>query len=1087
MDAHNNMPADSHKPATSVPATEAQREIWISSQMGIGASCAYNISITLRLLGSIDLNALERAVHEVAGRHEALWARFSPDGVLMMRGDQHRRTIPLFDLRNSSAEERIRTIDELLSGEVSVPFDLKIGPLWRAKIVIISSQESRLIFSAHHIVCDGWSVNILAREMGICYSAYRNAKEPVLKNAESYFSYAEGQNAFLQTPRAAEVHDYWVRQFSGPLPTLELPLDNLRPSGRTYNASCKCRDLDTRLIEKIKKQAAAAGSSPFSVLLGAFAGLLQRLSGNEDIVIGVPAAAQSFSGNPTLVGHCVSMLPIRVTTESAVSFANLVTSLQDKLLDSYDHYEFTFGSLIKSLRIQRDPNRIPLMPVGFTYSKMQTSEELGFAGLHASNATNKRSFETFEIYAMAQERPDGLQLMWQFNSDLFHEETIERWLNEYEVLLRGAMDAPSCAVQSLPLLTEDERVALLKKWNATERPYPAEGTVVDMFEKCAQLFPESKAVECRGQSLTYHELDVRSTILSTRLIQLGATVETTIAVCLERSMDMVTALMAVLKAGAAYVPIDPTFPDERISFILRDSGAFGLVTQSNLGPRFRSENIPMTFMDESMPLGASAPSLRRNNASPNNLAYIIYTSGSTGKPKGVEICHRSLSNFLCAMQEKPGIGPTDSLLSVTTISFDIAGLELLLPLTVGARVLIAESEIVADGRRLAESMRSYRPTIMQATPSTWNMLLESGWRDGKGMTILCGGEAMSRTLADRLIGTGAMVWNMYGPTETTIWSALGRVETGRVAPPIGYPIANTQLYVLADDLSPVPMGVAGELYIGGLGLARGYHHRPELTKEKFIMNPFAHLHDTKGESRMYKTGDLARRLSDGSIIVLGRSDFQVKIRGFRIELGEIEATLLEHPAVRECVVCDRAAPSGAKDLIAYIVFRDSMTAPVDLLFAWLRAKLPFYMLPAQFVFLPSVPRLSNGKINRAALPEPNHDRPQLTMNYVAPHGDMEHSLASIWGAVLGIKKFGVLDNFFDLGGHSMALASVHLKVQELFKCTIEMVSLFEHPTIRALAEYLQKEHKDVILKSAIEDRANRQKATMAKLRRNARP
>jgi acyl-coenzyme A synthetase/AMP-(fatty) acid ligase len=368
---------------------------------------------------------------------------------------------------------------------------------------------------------------------------------------------------------------------------------------------------------------------------------------------------------------------------------------------------------------------------------------------------------------------------------------------------------------------------------------------------------------------------------------------------------------------------------------------------------------------------------------------------------------------------------------------------------------------------------------MQATPATWNLLLESGWSDGKGLTILCGGEAMSRTMADRLLATGAAVWNMYGPTETTIWSALWRVAPGRPTPPVGYPIANTQLYVLGEDLSPVPIGVAGELFIGGLGLARGYHNRPELTNKNFMSNPFARLNSAGGETRMYKTGDRALRLSDGSVVVLGRSDFQIKIRGYRIELGEIESALLEHPAIRECVVVDRQDTSETRVLVAYVVFRDTMTAQVDILYASLRRKLPLYMLPSQFVFLKDLPRLPNGKINRAGLPEPLHDRPNLTVNFVAPQSDVERSLASIWGAVLGIKDFGVLDNFFDLGGHSMALASVHLKAQELFKHTIELVRLFEYPTIRAFAEYLRKEPDDAIKKSVIEDRAQRQKTAMA--------
>ncbi|MBN1295092.1 MAG: amino acid adenylation domain-containing protein [Candidatus Latescibacteria bacterium] len=1032
-----------------VITTGSLREIWVSSQQSTAASCAYNESFSLTLHGIIDAKILKAALLQTLARRDAMSSYFSSDGTVMRKNADLPTLVAYHDIREKGKEERQAFFEKIVEREVSTPFDLHNGPLWRSHLLVQSDLECTLIFTAHHLICDGWSINLLIRDIGFLYDALKDEVTADLEKSVSFFNYVREMGLALTKERQDAVVEFWKSRFNPPLPVLDLPIDLPRPPQRTYNAHSRRCHIDREVVDKIKKTAASEGCNPFSYMLGAYAVLLWRLSGCEDLVIGVPVAGQGYYNNSDIVGHCVTMLPIRISVAPDTVFADFVAKLQDMLLDAYDYPECTFGDLIRELKIPRDPARVPLVPVGFTYAKLLGENEFGFSGLDASYTINSRIYETFEIYATVIDTGNGWELLWHFNSDLFDDITVGRWIEAYRKILGEAVDEPRMMSREFSIITASEWDAIHNEWERAERPFSTDSTVVDLFEKQVECTPKNVAVEFNERILTYEELKKRSDLLASFLIGSGAIPSEPIGFCVERSLEMVVCMLGILKAGAAYIPIDPSFPDERIAFILNDSKASMLISQLKLKQRFSDLNIPAIYLDN-LPVAHNVKAIKPTKG--NQRAYIIYTSGSTGKPKGVEIRHYSLVNFLLSMREKPGIGESDSLLAVTTISFDIAGLEIFLPLLCGARCILAEKDLSANGILLTEFLQNRRPSIMQATPATWEMLLASGWRDGKGMKVLCGGEAMTRRLADRLLATGAEVWNMYGPTETTIWSSLWNVVAGKKLPPIGKPIANTRLYILDDNFSHVPIGVVGELYIGGIGLALGYCNRPELTAEKFLDDPFPSSTYSNVEKRIYRTGDIGRMLADGNFEVLGRSDFQVKIRGFRIELGEIESTLYSFPMVKECVVTDGVDVKENRILIAYVVFHENKNAVAEDLRSLLRRTLPDYMIPTLFIFLDSLPRLINNKIDRKALPLPSHSRGEIEENYIAPRNETEKSLNKIWKDILGIDKISISDNFFDLGGHSLLAVMVIAKIEEVFDVIVPLSSISEAQTIRDLAK-----------------------------------
>jgi amino acid adenylation domain-containing protein len=667
----------------------------------------------------------------------------------------------------------------------------------------------------------------------------------------------------------------------------------------------------------------------------------------------------------------------------------------------------------------------------------------------------------------------------EYNTDLFDDATIERMIGHFQTLLTGIVADAARPISQLPILTEAERRQLLIDWNKTAADYAKDKCFHELFEAQVERTPDSIAAVFEDRQLTYRELNARANRLAHYLKTLGVGPDVLVGVFVERSLEMIVALLGVMKAGGAYVPLDPTYPQDRLAFMLEDAGLALLVTQLQLLDLLPRHKARVVCLDADQTEFAQERADNPTHSSdPANLAYVIYTSGSTGKPKGVQIPHRALVNFVESMRRRPGISDKDVLLAVTTLSFDIAGLELYLPLTVGARVVIVGREILTDGRELAKTIGSSGATIMQATPATWRLLVESGWEGEKRLKILCGGEGWPPELADALLSRCGSLWNMYGPTETTIWSAVHPVESADRAIPVGRPIANTHIYIVDRYGQLAPIGVAGELLIGGDGLARGYLGRPELTAEKFIPDPFS----GEPEARLYRTGDLARYLSNGNIELLGRIDHQVKVRGYRIELGEIETVLAEHPAVREAVVIVREDVPGDKRLVGYIVSTHDPNPTTTELRTFLQQKLPEYMVPGAFVFMDALPLTPNRKVDRRALPAPDTTRPELESAFVEPESGVEKVVAGIWAAALGLQRVGIHDNFFDLGGHSLLLAKVHGQLQAALRRDVPMIELFRYPTISTLAKYLS-DAPEQRLSTETADRAERQRSAMYNRRR----
>ena len=1036
------------------PLTEAQKEIWIAAQMGDDANCAYNESTSLQLKGALDLEKFRLAVQQLINRHDALRCRFRADGEFQeFLAEFDDVEIPLRDLSSLAPEQRAAEVAAVIASDMARPFDLATGPIVRLQMLKLAGDQHHFIFTTHHAVCDGWSFSVLFEELYKLYNALVESRPAALQPAMQFSEYVAWCGEQLQSPEAGETEDFWIQKFADTaIPTLDLPYDRPRPALKSYNGSMTVHRCEAQTMRAVQTLSGQLGQTVFVTLFSSFLGLLHRLTGQEDIIIGIPAAGQTAIGSSNLVGHCLNFLPMRSRVDKEQLFTEFAGGIRGDVLDAFEHQNYTYGTLIRKLKLTRDASRLPLVSVMFNIDK-QGFEFLNFAGLKAAVATNPKQFVNFDLFVNLIQEENKLDLQCEFNTDLFDRETVMRWLGHFETIMLALAVNEKLRLGELPLNNPAEENRLLVEWNRTARAYPKELTINALFEEQARIHAGKVAVRCGEKSLTYRELDRAAEELAGRLWHLGVKVGDLVGVYLERSVDMVVAVLGILKSGAAYIPMDPAFPAPRLAAMVEDAAMAVIVTRSDLPaalPPHRSKVICLDTIGTNFPAGINGP-----RAQALDLAYVIFTSGSTGRPKGVQIQHRAVINLLNAMRREPGMVAEDVLLSVTTLSFDIAGLELFLPLTSGATLIVAPREMVADGQSLRRELEQRGVTIMQATPVTWMMLIEAGWAGKPGLKILCGGEALTPELAQQLIPRCAALWNMYGPTETTIWSTYCRITGENGAISVGRPIDNTQVYIVNEKLQPASVGVAGELLIGGDGLAVGYLNQPELTAEKFIRNPFA----PGTESRLYRTGDLARYLADGNIEILGRMDHQVKLRGFRIELGEIESVLRTHPAVKDCVVVLREDSPGRKRLVGYVSARtpeenqSAPATPADELPGELKARaqaqLPEHMVPAGIVILAALPRTPNGKVDRKALPPPLAESTDGRKEFLAPRNDREKTLADIWMQVLDLKKVSVLDNFFELGGDSLSSFRVANRASQAgLPLTPRM--FFQHHTIADL-------------------------------------
>ena len=1032
-----------------VPVTEPQLEVWLSDQLSDEASCCFNESFSLRMKGKVNEQALKDAVRSLVNRHDALRAKFVHEGQVQKFAPHIDLDIPTVDLTSLPAADRDARVAETIRDDAHTSFRLAEGPMVRAQLLKLAPDSWQLIFTAHHIVCDGWSTNVLLDELARIYNALNAGTSWSLPAPMSFATYAQSQRQFLEGPDGEKTEKYWLEQFREPAPLLDLPIDRPRPAIHEFKGATYRTRIGADAYNSLKKMGAKQKCTLFVTLLSGFQILLNRLSGQDDIVVGIPTAGQSLLEDAILVGHCVNFIPLRGKLKGDPTAAQFLTATKQTMLAGYEHQNYTYGRLVRKLQIPRDPSRLPLTEVQFNLERV--GDDMKFDGFEAEADPNPKSFVNFDIFLNVVESKDGLMLDCDYNTGLFDEATIARWLSHYETLLLGMVENADRPVSRLPLLNAEDRQQMLVDWNRTTAAFPRDLCVHQLFEAQVRKTPDAIAAVFDNDQLTYRELDRRANQLANYLRAEGVRPGVMVGVFVERSLDMIVALLGVLKAGGAYVPMDPTYPAERIAFVLHDASVPVLLTQEALFKTVNLAGAHHVFLDKEWASiaenSAEAPPASAT-ATSEDLAYVIYTSGSTGKPKGVEIPHRAVVNLLLSMSKKPGLSANDTLCAVTTLSFDIAGLELFLPLLTGAKLVIASREAAADGNMLLSRLTSCGATAMQATPVTWKLLIEAGWEGKPALKVLCGGEAFPRDLANELVRRAQSVWNMYGPTETTIWSSTVEVKAGDGPVPIGPPIDNTQFYVLDANLQPVPIGVAGELHIGGDGLARGYFHRPELTAEKFIAHPFATATQNGSTPRMYKTGDLVRYRPDGAIEFLGRLDHQVKLRGFRIELGEIETALSRYPGVRESVVIVREDIPGDKRLVAYVT-SDHQALTITAVREALTGKLPNYMLPSAVVRMDAMPLTPNGKIDRKALPAPDTARTGPQREYVAPRTEQEKTLATIWAEVLHLERVGVQDNLFELGADSLHIFQIVARAGKA-GMRIPPALMLKHRTIAAV-------------------------------------
>ncbi|HEX5234121.1 MAG TPA: amino acid adenylation domain-containing protein [Silvibacterium sp.] len=1028
-----------------IPLTAPQLEVLLAAQAGDEPNCAFNESFSIYFDGALNREALASSWKKLIARHESLRTSLNASGDGMRISPDSEIPLQPIDLASLDSGEQQSRISALIEAEGITPFDLQSGPLLRALLITTAPDRHQLIVTAHHIVCDGWSINVLVEEWGQIYSSLIHGGQPELSPLLAYSEYARIAAAASEEKAGAE--SFWKNEFQIIPDLLDLPSDYPRRAQRSFAGATYFEKFSPELTKAVRKAGAGHGCTLFVTLLAAWQLVLSRLSGEHEPVTLIPSAAQSQFENSSLVGHCVHLLPIRSLIQPGQSASAFLRTVKESVLNAYDHQQITYGSLVHALNTSAPAGRLPLSEVQFNLERVAATAK--FAGLATRFEANGKQFVNFDLFLNIVESPDGLRLECDYNTDLYRENTIRRWLGHYRTLLEAFAANPSATLSELPLLDAELRESLLVRHNQTAQPYPNNSSIPEVIHQQMDMSPDSIAVESYGRKLTRRQLEDRSDRVAANLQMRGIAAGDLVGIYIERSIDMLVALLGVLKSGAGYVPLDPLFPRERIQSILHATDMSLLLTLDSHLNELPESSTPTLTMSEASK-ATSGNNGMDAKPGPDSTAYVIFTSGSTGLPKGVEITHRSVVNLLCAAAKEVDFQPGDRLLTVTTLTFDIAALELLMPLAFGGTVVIARHQDSSDGMRLLELIKASRSNVLQATPITWRMLLDAGFSSWTGFKMLCGGEAWGRELADRLLSGGGRLWNMYGPTETTIWSSISEVAPGDAPVAIGSPLANTQFYVLDENMQPLPPGATGELYIGGDGLARGYFKNSELTASKFLPNPFLAVPG----ARVYKTGDLVRQSANGNIQFLRRSDHQIKLRGFRIELGEIEKAIESSAALRQVAVLLRQNSSGDPALVAYLVPQSNDAIDIEALRAALFTRLPEYMVPSWFVVLEKFPMTANGKVDRKALPLPDWQNVARKIDSVPPTTKTQVLIAQIWSEVLGITNIGIDDELLSLGADSLRMFQISSRCNRK-GLPVNVRQLMKLKTIRAIEHELE--------------------------------
>ncbi|WP_445301309.1 amino acid adenylation domain-containing protein [Microcoleus sp. Pol11C2] len=1027
-------------------------------------SAIYHYIFSFHLKAPLEVQVLQAAIEYLVKRHAVLRTSFQLTGFSQPLQLVHQKVeVPLQveDWRHLSNSQREAALNAWLEAERNRHFDWKNPPLMRFQLHRYTQETFQLTFVFHHAILDGWSMGLLLTEL---FEQYFFLLEKTSGSAAVLPQSAFRDFVALeQASVASEEHQrFWREKLSDCTIAVLTRWQKFPREARIRQICTHNVAIPPEISEGLKQLANTAGVPLKSVLLAAHLRVLSLLCGQSDVLTGLVANGRpEETDGERICGLFLNTLPFRLQL-SGGTWRDLVQQVfeAERELLPYRRYPLA--------EIQRNLGGQPLFETAFNYVNfhvyqgVQTIKNLELLGEKFLLETNFPLFVEFSLDAFSAK----VQLSLEYDRAEFCGEQVEAMGGYYARTLEAIARESSERYELRSLLSEPEQHQLLIKWNDTRADYPGDRCIHQLFEAQAQRAPDAVAVVFEDQQITYRELNERADRLAHYLQQLGVKPEVLVGICVERSLEMVVGLLAILKAGGAYVPLDPAYPPDRLAFMLKDAAIPILLTQKRLLETLPENSARVACLDAGWEAISSSTEPAAGLQNSSNLAYVIYTSGSTGKPKGVQISHAAVVNFLTSMGQQLAIADRDIWLAVTSLSFDIAALELFLPITTGSRVVVASRKVASDGQKLLETLNNSGATIMQATPASWKMLLAAGWPRSEGLKILCGGEALPQHLANQLQLRGGFVWNLYGPTETTIWSTLYQLDRKDESVSIGRPIANTQIYILDRYLMPVPVGVFGELHIGGAGLSRGYLNRPELTAQKFIPNPFAEggiyasfiLHPSSFilSERLYKTGDLARYLPDGNIEFMGRSDHQVKVRGYRIELGEIEETLRQHPAVQDAAAIARDDGSGNKRLVAYVVPDPDKLPSISNLRGYLQEKLPEYMVPSGFVTLESLPLTPNGKLDRRALPQ-KCDRVSEETAFTEPQTPTEKELAQIWMAVLELEKVGINESFFDIGGHSLMAMQLVSRVRMRFGVELPLYDFYAAPTIQNLAELVEEE------------------------------
>lgn len=1053
------------------PLSFSQQRLWLLDQME-GGSAQYNMARVLRFTGRINPHALQKSLQTLVERHEILRSVYIVNE--QENGEPTQKvmpaptiSIPIFDISLFNKNEQQENIQRLIERESTETFDLSCDLMLRAQLIKLSQTDHIFLFTLHHIAADGWSIGLIMAELSALYSSFSlNQKLPLEVLPIQYSDYAYWQRQHSSTKESIQEINYWRHQLAGIPQVHNLPLDNPRPKNQSYRGKNYISHIDKALHQSLKEFSQQQGATLFMGLYATFSLLLSRYSHDKDVLIGTPMANREQAELANLIGFFVNTLVLRTDFSKPINFYQHLENCKKTTLDAYEHQQIQFERLLEELKPERSVSHSPLFQVLLVLQPVELSD-IPLPEAVVSFAERDARISLYDLSLSVTETAKGLSLEWEYSSDLFDTETIERMAAHFDQLIRCIVKAPNSNVKKIDFMSHEEKSSLLSELdNRDDRPddFPCVHT---LFEQHAAKTPDATAVifspdatsestisgHITEQRLSYAQLNAQANRLAHYLIEQGVDTEDLVGICVERTQNTVIALLAIMKAGAAYVPIDPHYPHTRIDYMVEDSGMSWVITENHLQHFFqnsRIESFTLERLDALAYYPETNPDKNLDQVSSKKLAYVIYTSGSTGNPKGVMIEHSALSNFVRSMGHTPGFSATDRLLAVTSLSFDIHTLEVYLPLVSGATLIIASREQTRDPDALESLLLRHEISVMQATPATWKLLTVNNWQPQHKLRILCGGEALSEALKNRLLTLPQVeLWNMYGPTETTVWSAVKKMSPENHVT-LGTPIDNTSFYVVDEKLALIPRGVVGELLIGGEGLARGYLHRADLTQDKFVSLALNHK---SNPTRVYRTGDAVRYRNDGHLEYISRIDFQVKIRGFRIELGEVEHTIAKCPGVSDSVVVVHSDNNEESSLVAYIVPADlEQSKNVDNseeIRAFMLQELPEHMVPEIIVSLEKLPLTPNGKVDRQALPAPKINILQRPV--MAPKSDLQIQLAELWKDVLGLDSIGLDDDFFALGGNSFKAIKMVNLIRSQLNINVEARDILQFSKLSDLA------------------------------------